>query len=98
MAEQHSHAQHSHDHAGHGHDYAKANQEFFDENLAMFERPDIVDATRRVAAAVRARYPGLFNPESTTLLDYACGSGEDTAEFWLGGAMLTPLQDCSLAS
>ena len=78
MAEQHSHAHHDHAHTGHGHDYAKANQEYFDENLAMFERPDIVDATRRVAAAMRERYPSLFNAESTTVLDYACGSGKDT--------------------
>ena len=102
MAEQHSHAHHGHDHgndhAGHGHDYAKANQEYFDENLAMFERPDIVDATRRVAAAVRERYPSLFNAESTTLLDFACGSGEDTAMFRVHTAMLTSIQGCSLAS
>lgn len=78
MAEQHPHAHDHHAHAGHGHThgYAKADQEFFDQNFAMFERPDVVDATRRVAAAVRERYPSLFNAESTMLLDYACGTGK----------------------
>ncbi|KZT67006.1 S-adenosyl-L-methionine-dependent methyltransferase [Daedalea quercina L-15889] len=75
MAEQHP-QMHQHD-AQHEHnpDYAAQNKQFFDQNLELFERPEIVDATRRVAAKIRERYPSLFNIESTTVLDYACGTG-----------------------
>ncbi|KAH9843657.1 S-adenosyl-L-methionine-dependent methyltransferase [Rhodofomes roseus] len=75
MAEHHPHT-HKHDaQHGHGHDYAAANKQYFDENIDMFERPDIVDATQRIAAAMRERYASAFNAESTTVLDYACGAG-----------------------
>ena len=58
-----------------GHDYAAANKQYFDENVTVFERPDMVLLTRRLATATKEKYPNLFNVESTTVLDYACGAG-----------------------
>ncbi|TFY58281.1 hypothetical protein EVJ58_g6512 [Rhodofomes roseus] len=54
MAEHHPHTHKHGAQHGHGHDYAAANKQYFDENIDMFERPDIVDATQRIAAAMRA--------------------------------------------
>lgn len=58
-----------------GHDYAEANRQFFDQNVADYARPDVVVVTRRLAAGTKEKYPDLFNADSTTLLDYACGAG-----------------------
>lgn len=64
-----------------GHDYAAANKQYFDENIEVFERPDMVLLTRRLANATKDKYPSLFSADSTTLLDYACGPGTFPAEF-----------------
>ena len=86
-----------------GHDYAAANKQYFDENIEIFERPDMVLLTRRLANAAKDKYPSVFSADSTTLLDYACGPGTLSAEFsysMLTGASSLPVlgQAYSLAS
>ncbi|KZT11148.1 S-adenosyl-L-methionine-dependent methyltransferase [Laetiporus sulphureus 93-53] len=75
-----SHTQGSHEeiHADGPHDhYAAENKAFYDveEARKVDARRDTQELARRVAAAMRRRYPDIFNEETTTLMDYACGTG-----------------------
>lgn len=79
-----SHAEtsaHTHEHANaelpHDHDFAAANQKHFDAEAKAFDaKPSAQEMARRVSKAMINTYPSLFDEESTTLLDFACGSGE----------------------
>ena len=64
---------HGHDH---GH-FAAANEEFFDKMAKEYnERPQVQQLARKVVDSMRQTYPALFNEETTTLLDFACGPGK----------------------
>ena len=64
-----------HHHGGHSHDFAEANKTYFNQEYAqMFDvRPDVVEAAQRIAQAMLQVYP--FDEQSTTVMDYACGTG-----------------------
>ncbi|OCH86196.1 S-adenosyl-L-methionine-dependent methyltransferase [Obba rivulosa] len=71
----HDHA-HAHSSHGHSHDYASANREFFDKEAHNTDdRPSHVAITKTIISAMREEYPDLFNEDTTTVLDYACGTG-----------------------
>ncbi|KAJ7042056.1 S-adenosyl-L-methionine-dependent methyltransferase [Mycena alexandri] len=60
--------------AHHHHDFASANQAFFDKHAHQADhRPKAAELAESVCKAVLEAYP--FNKESTTVLDYACGTG-----------------------
>ena len=69
---------HVHDHAhGHGHDYSAANKEHFDKVAKEVNaRPDFQELGRQAVAAVVSKHGTLLDPDSTTLMDFACGSGK----------------------
>ena len=66
----------AHDHKhDHGH-FTAANQEHFDKTAKEYdEMPKLQQFARIVVDAMKKEYPSLFNKETTTLLDYACGPG-----------------------
>lgn len=68
---------HSHDHHhGHGYNFATENQKFFDEQAKEYDaRPDVQTTASRAAGAMRREFPTLFDDDSTTVMDYACGTG-----------------------
>lgn len=67
---------HPHGHVQDGHDYKAENEKFFDKNAKeMDAREDVQDVAKRVGVALREAFPSLFNKESTTVMDYACGTG-----------------------
>jgi len=84
----HSHT-HTHDHSGGGqshshshaqdqsaHDWAAANKEHFDNAAAANDaRPEWLEMAQRGTAAMRKKYPDLFDEDKTALLDFACGTG-----------------------
>lgn len=78
MADSHTHEHTHHGHAthehGHGHDFAAANREFFDEHAHELENVHQELAARNVKA-MRDAWPGLFDEDRTTAMDYACGTG-----------------------
>jgi len=60
----------------HSHDFEGANKAFYDKQAQEYdERPDAQILARRLASAMRQRYPDLFDEDTTTLMDYACGPG-----------------------
>lgn len=71
--------EHTHGHAhapGHGHNYAAANQEHFDKVAKEVDiRPDFQELARQAASAVLSQHGSLLDPNNTTLMDYACGTG-----------------------
>jgi hypothetical protein len=75
---------HSHEHIsvqsgahGHSHDFAEANKTYFNEEFAQkFDvRPDTIEAAQRITQAMLKAHH--FDEESTTVLDYACGTGSN---------------------
>ena len=63
----------------HSHDFEVANKAFYDKQAQEYdERPDAQILARRLASAMRQRYPNLFDEDTTTLMDYACGPGTMT--------------------
>ncbi|EMD33325.1 hypothetical protein CERSUDRAFT_117945, partial [Gelatoporia subvermispora B] len=76
---------HDHGHVGshssqlahsHTHDYAAANREFYDKEAQNYDaRPDVAAVTKQITAAMRKAYPDLFDESSTTVMDFACGTG-----------------------
>jgi type I restriction-modification system DNA methylase subunit len=69
----HTH-QHDHSHAR-NHDYAAANREHFDGGAAeeYDKTPGALEATQKIASVILKLFP--FNKDTTTVLDYACGTG-----------------------
>ncbi|OCH94864.1 S-adenosyl-L-methionine-dependent methyltransferase [Obba rivulosa] len=64
-----------HDHA-HTHDYVSANREYYDKEAHKYDaRQDVAAVTKNIVIAMRETYPDLFDKDSTTVLDYACGTG-----------------------
>lgn len=75
----HSHAHaHAHVHGhNHGHDYAAENQKHYDATAQEYDaRPDVQALAHRVRGAMLKAYPTLFSEDSTTVMDYACGTGK----------------------
>lgn len=71
----HSHS-HSHAHDQTTHDWAAANKEYFDKEAAANDvRPEWLQMAQRGTAAMRKRYPDLFDEDRTVLLEFACGTG-----------------------
>lgn len=75
----HSHS-HSHDQTGHSHTHshghnsiAEANKAFFNKEAHSYDAPLKIEFADRMAPKILSAYP--FNEDSTTLLDYACGTG-----------------------
>ncbi|KAF9029266.1 S-adenosyl-L-methionine-dependent methyltransferase [Hymenopellis radicata] len=76
----HTHAAHEHGHTHgaheHGHDYASANKEHFDRTAGEYDSkiPAIKEITAKEAKFIIS--DGYkFDPSSTTLLNFACGTG-----------------------
>ncbi|KAJ7144936.1 S-adenosyl-L-methionine-dependent methyltransferase [Mycena crocata] len=58
----------------HHHDFASANQALFDEHAHKAEhRPHAPELAESVSNAILQAYP--FDKDTTTVLDYACGTG-----------------------
>jgi len=58
------------------HDYLSANREYFDKQaLTIDDRPNAQEQPRRIGNAIRRKYGSLFDEETTTLMDFACGTG-----------------------
>ena len=58
------------------HDYVAANQEHFDKVAAKVDvRPDLQELARLAASAILSQHGSLLDPDSTTLMDFACGTG-----------------------
>jgi len=71
--------QHSHHHRRRRHDHVNtdtdANKEHFDASAYKYERhPGVQELARRLACAMRDAYN--FVEDETTVLDFACGTGE----------------------
>jgi 2-polyprenyl-3-methyl-5-hydroxy-6-metoxy-1,4-benzoquinol methylase len=71
----HSHGPaHSHSHGhGDGHDFSKANAEHFDKTAAQYDEEAKIDVVTRIVEKIRGAYS--FDPERTSMLDFACGTG-----------------------
>ncbi|KAK0498979.1 S-adenosyl-L-methionine-dependent methyltransferase [Armillaria luteobubalina] len=73
MAEHHHH--HHHHHHGHGHDFAGANKEHYNKGSHTYdELPMVKEATEKEANYILS-HGWSFDPESTTVLNFACGTG-----------------------
>jgi len=77
MSHSHSHShdqvEHSHSHS-HGHDsIAEANKAYFNKEASKYDAPLNIDFADRMAPRILSSYP--FDENSTTVLDYACGTG-----------------------
>ncbi|EPS98389.1 hypothetical protein FOMPIDRAFT_1126650 [Fomitopsis schrenkii] len=58
------------------HDYEHSNKAYYDEHAQEYdERPNAQILARRLASAMRRKHGGLFDEDTTTLMDYACGTG-----------------------
>ncbi|KAF9059696.1 S-adenosyl-L-methionine-dependent methyltransferase [Rhodocollybia butyracea] len=80
MANAHQH--HHHSPHGHSHDYVEANRAHFDASdyaIKNDDHPSFVEFSKNVGAAIREAYP--FDPDSTTALDFACGTGLTTRSY-----------------
>lgn len=65
---------HSHDTT---HDYEHSNKTYYDQHAQEYdERPDVQILARRLASAMRRKHGGLFDEDTTTVMDYACGTGK----------------------
>jgi SAM-dependent methyltransferase len=63
---------HSHSH-GHDVDFVSANRAHYDSSAGYYDRPDRIELARRLAPHILHAH--AFDPDRTTLLDYACGTG-----------------------
>ncbi|KIK59067.1 hypothetical protein GYMLUDRAFT_227463 [Collybiopsis luxurians FD-317 M1] len=74
--------QHHHHPHGQGHDYVEANKAYFNASgyaASYDDHPSYVEFAKAVGAAIRDAYP--FDPETTTALDFACGTGLTTRSY-----------------
>lgn len=61
----------------HGHDFSAANQQHFDKVAKEVDtNPEFQELARRAAGAVLSQHGSLLDPNSTTLMDFACGTGK----------------------
>jgi hypothetical protein len=84
---------HSHSHAylqgdlvashSHSHGYSEANKAHFNHNKAETydKRPDTIELSRRQSNAMIKAYP--FDESKTTVMDFACGTGECLWCLWM---------------
>ncbi|KAH7928135.1 S-adenosyl-L-methionine-dependent methyltransferase [Leucogyrophana mollusca] len=62
---------HRHDHS---HSFEDANKQYFNETAHIHnDRPEVHEMARRIGAAMLEAYE--FDEETTTVMDYACGTG-----------------------
>ncbi|KAK0194599.1 S-adenosyl-L-methionine-dependent methyltransferase [Armillaria mellea] len=66
---------HHHHHHGHCHDVAEANKEHFNKNSDTYEEIPMVKEVTEKGGKYILSHGWPFNPESTTVLNFACGSG-----------------------
>jgi len=65
----------AHDHQGPD-NYASANREHFDKHAHQTDDlPGIQELVRKITDAIKESCPSSFDENSTTVLDYACGTG-----------------------
>ncbi|KAF9045631.1 S-adenosyl-L-methionine-dependent methyltransferase [Rhodocollybia butyracea] len=77
-----AHQHHHHSPHGHSHDYVEANRAHFDASdyaIKNDDDPSFLEFAKNVGAAIREAYP--FDPNSTTALDFACGTGLTTRSY-----------------
>ena len=76
----HPHTSAHHHHGGHGHhnpDFGgvEANKEWFNKNAGKYEDiPFARQLTTAISNGIKAIH--AFDPESTVVMDFACGTGE----------------------
>ncbi|KAJ3514362.1 hypothetical protein NMY22_g14759 [Coprinellus aureogranulatus] len=76
----HHHYHHHHHGHGHGGNYAEANKEYFNANADDFDNyPRAKERAVRTALAIREVVP--LNKESSSVLEFACGTGLVCKEF-----------------
>jgi ubiquinone/menaquinone biosynthesis C-methylase UbiE len=64
----------SHSHDLSEHDYATANRAYFDEASSKYDEVEgAIALSKRLHSHIIAQYP--FSADTTTVLDYACGTG-----------------------
>ncbi|KAK0460712.1 S-adenosyl-L-methionine-dependent methyltransferase [Desarmillaria tabescens] len=68
-------AEHHNQHHGHGHDFAKANKDHFDKDSHTYDELHKVKEVTEKEAKYILSEGWSFNPESTTVLNFACGTG-----------------------
>ena len=74
----HTHSHESVTHHEDRHHFTQANKDYFDEHAHQYnDRPGAHELARRLGAAMISAYP--FNEDSTSVLDYACGTGPCTS-------------------
>ncbi|KAK7047822.1 hypothetical protein VNI00_006150 [Paramarasmius palmivorus] len=74
MDPHHHHHHHQHEHGSGLPNLAEANKAHFNENAHNYDAiPYILEATKKIGEGILAAIP--FDKESTTVLDYACGTG-----------------------
>ncbi|KAK7688878.1 hypothetical protein QCA50_007569 [Cerrena zonata] len=68
---------HTHVHTPHTHDYVAANQAHFNAIAESFDEfPGAKELAKRVVNAMLTKFPGWFNEDTTTAMDFACGTGK----------------------
>jgi len=73
MSHSHSHDQVEHSHSNGYDSLAEANKAYFNKEASNYDGPLKIDFADRMAPRILSLYP--FDENSTTLLDYACGTG-----------------------
>ena len=75
-SEAHAHT-HTHAHHGHGHNFAAANEEHFNKIAETFDEfPGAKEMAKRVVDAMVTKFPDRFKEDTTTVMDFACGTGK----------------------
>ncbi|KAK0205512.1 S-adenosyl-L-methionine-dependent methyltransferase [Desarmillaria ectypa] len=68
-------AEHHNQHHGHVHDFSKANKDHFNKDSHTYDEfPMVKELTEKEAKYIVSE-GWSFNPESTTVLNFACGTG-----------------------
>ncbi|PBK90791.1 S-adenosyl-L-methionine-dependent methyltransferase [Armillaria gallica] len=67
-------AEHHHHH-GHGHDFAEANKEHFNKDSHTYDDIPMVKEVTEKEGKYILSHGWSFDPESTTVLNFACGTG-----------------------
>ncbi|PBK63807.1 S-adenosyl-L-methionine-dependent methyltransferase [Armillaria solidipes] len=68
-------AEHHHHHHGHGHDFAEANKEHFNKDSHTYDELPLVKELTEKEGKYILSHGWSFDPESTTVLNFACGTG-----------------------
>lgn len=69
---------HLHSHGPGGHDFSQANADHFDKTATQYDDMAKSKGVDRMVAAMQNAY--AFDKDSTTILDFACGTGMSAAD------------------